>query len=174
MTAASQTVSALTIGAAGALNLYDLYPLTVSGSASFASGSTLNITMSNIVTPITPDLLMTYGVGQQSGSFSNVYVNGVAMASPAETACPTAAARWKSSATGPSLWSWHRERGSWTPAAYWTRRRFPMPTAAAAFSGIGATPPSRSRSTARRRSARCCSAIPAAMSYDTTPRTAAR
>jgi fibronectin-binding autotransporter adhesin len=67
-----QTVNSLAIGSVGGLNLNDLHPVSVSGTASFASGSSIDILTSGIVTP---DLLMTYAA--PAGTFTNVYVNGV-------------------------------------------------------------------------------------------------
>ncbi len=136
VTAASQTVSGLTIGAAGALNLYDLYPLSVSGSATFALGSTLNITMSNTVTANTPDLLMTYGVGQQSGSFSTVYVNGTPGLPPSDTLYYSSGSL-EIITTGPSFWI-SPVSGNWTPGP-WTAGVPNAVGAAAGFSGTANT-----------------------------------
>ena len=97
VTAASQTVSVLTIGGAGALNLYDLYPLTVSGSAVLPLGSTLNITMSNMHRHPGPadDLRRRATIGHVQHRLRQRLLS-----SPATRPCTTAAARWKSSARG--------------------------------------------------------------------------
>ena len=70
VTAAPQTVAALTIGASGTLNISAANLLTVTGAASFASGSTIDITGTSSITSL-PWPLMYYSL-LPSGSFSNV------------------------------------------------------------------------------------------------------
>ena len=90
--------------------------------------------MSNVVTP---DLLMTYGVGQQSGSFSTVYVNGVPHY-PATRHLYYSGGSLEIVGTGPNLGSrpWRKlDAGGQLGGRLAQRRR-----AGAAFSGT-ATPP---------------------------------
>jgi fibronectin-binding autotransporter adhesin len=74
VTSGPQTVSSLAIGSLGTLNLYIGNLLTSTGTASFAAGSTLNISGQIVI----PDLLMTYS-GLAHGTFSNVSYNGGAL-----------------------------------------------------------------------------------------------
>ena len=75
VTSGTHTVSSLTIGSLGGLNVAIGYPLTVSTSANLFSG-TINISGS-IAT--LPELLMTYSTLGGSGSFSSVLNNGGAL-----------------------------------------------------------------------------------------------
>ena len=153
VTAGPQTVQSLTVGGAGGLNIYDLYPLAVSGSASFTPGSTLDITMSNSVTPGSPDLLMTYNAAQLSGSFSSVYVNGVLNGFPANDSL---------SYTGGSLeivsnvvssggtWTGLGGTTSWAASGNWSSTTVPS-SGTVVFPSWARRRPSRSRWTARSR-----------------------
>jgi autotransporter-associated beta strand protein len=71
VTAGVQTVSALTIGSLGTLNISAANPLTVSGSATFVPGSTIDISGAGSIGSL-PYALMTYS-GLPSGTFTNVF-----------------------------------------------------------------------------------------------------
>ena len=130
VTAASQTVNVLTVGTSGALNINVRNPLAVNNTATFASGSSLNISGSIV----TPELLMTYGT--VSGTFSNVNANGSPLLSLGDTLTYSSGSLEIVSVSPPS---WVASSGSWSSGGDWS------PTAAQAPSARG--PPSAARPT---------------------------
>ena len=151
VTAASQIVNALTIGAAGTLNINDLYPLTVSNTATF-SGGTLNVSSIHL-TPVTPDLLMTYSTSAGVG-FGSVSFNGFAL--PGTDSLSYSGGSLE--IIGPHTWNWnHSAGGSWqNNPGYWTPAGVPS-NGTATFPESARPRPSRSRWTARRRPRGWCS-----------------
>jgi fibronectin-binding autotransporter adhesin len=135
VTAGRQTVNSLTIGALGTLNVNDLYPLSVSGSASFVAGSSIDIFTNGIVTP---DLLMTYG--SSTGSLSNVYVNGVLNGLPPTDSLSYSGGSLEiiSNATSGGTWT-QAAGGSWAMGSNWSSNPTPPTSGTAAFPELGAT-----------------------------------
>jgi fibronectin-binding autotransporter adhesin len=110
-----QTIGALTVGASGALNINDLYPLSVSGSANFVSGSSIDISTAGIVTP---DLLMTYT--SSMGTLTKVYVNGV-LGLPSGDSLSYSGGSLEVVAAGPPTSTWANSTGgNWSIANNWT------------------------------------------------------
>jgi fibronectin-binding autotransporter adhesin len=134
VTAGPQTVSSLTIGALGTVNVNDLYPLAVSGSASFVSGSSLDILTSGIVTP---DLLMTYAAS--AGTLSNVYVNGV-LGLPAGDSLSYSGGSLEivSAATSGGTWT-QAAGGSWTMGSNWSSNPTAPSSGTVAFPELSST-----------------------------------
>ena len=95
VTTGPQTVSSLTIGSGGGLNLYVGNVLSVSGTAAFAG--TVNISIGALIS--LPDTLMTYS-GLPSGTFSQI--NGLPSS---DTLSYSSAARWKSSPPARPRWT---------------------------------------------------------------------
>jgi fibronectin-binding autotransporter adhesin len=122
-TAGSQSVAALTIGSSGSLNLYVGNVLTSNGAATFAMGSTLNISNSSAI--VTPDLLMTY-LGAATGTFTNV------------TGLPAADQLYYNSGgsleiIAGGLASWISGSGNWSAGTNWSSGSQPNSAAAAAL-----------------------------------------
>ena len=127
----SQTVSSLAIGAQGALTVSPANPLTISGSAGFAAGSTINLS-GNIVAPAQ---LMTYG-GPRSGTFSNVNYYGQPLLATDLSYNNNAV----TVVSVPTLYLWAGQSGGdglWSTAANWSNR--PGPGNVAVFSAPTAT-----------------------------------
>jgi autotransporter-associated beta strand protein len=107
-----QTVSSLSIGSLGTLNLYVGRLLTVSGTAGFAG--TLNV--SNSAAVVIPDVLMTY-LGSPSGQFNNV--NGL----PAGDQLQYGSGSLEIVAGGPP--SWIAGNGNWSAGTNWSSNSAP-------------------------------------------------
>jgi fibronectin-binding autotransporter adhesin len=132
VTGGLQTVKALTIGATGTLNVNDLYPLSVSGTASFVSGSSIDIITSGIVTP---DLLMTYTAS--AGTLTNVYVNGALGLPGGDSLSYSGGSLEIVSAAAGAVWN-NGAGGSWTTPGNWTPSGVPS-GGTVTFPELGAT-----------------------------------
>ncbi len=126
-------MASLSIGGLGSLNLDVGNVLASSGPASFAVGSTLNI--SNSAAIVVPDLLMTYS-GSANGTFTNV--NGL----PAtDQLYYSPGSSLEIVSAGLPTWSWNQSGGgSWTTAGYWTPSGIPT-SGTVTFPELGATSP---------------------------------
>jgi fibronectin-binding autotransporter adhesin len=135
VTAAPQIVSGLTIGAAGAVNINDLYPLAVSGSTSFAPGSSIDIVTRGIVTP---DLLMTYL--SSTGTLTNVYVNG-SLGLPGGDSLSYSGGSLEIISNGAaSGGTWTQiAGGSWTMGSNWSSNPTPPMSGTVAFPELSST-----------------------------------
>jgi fibronectin-binding autotransporter adhesin len=116
-TAGPQTVLSLAVGAQGVLNLNVGNLLASSGAASFAAGSTLNLSGS---IAWLPDLLMTY-TGSPSGTFSNVTLDGASL--PAADTLSYSSGSLEVVSTVPP--SWTAASGQWSVATNWNSHTAP-------------------------------------------------
>jgi fibronectin-binding autotransporter adhesin len=134
VTAAPQTVSALTIGSLGTLNISDLYPLSVSGSAAFVNGSSIDVLTGGIVTP---DLLMTYA--SSTGTLTNVCVNGVLGLPVGDSLSYSGGSLEIVSNVAASGGTWTQAGGgSWTVGGNWSSNPTVPTSGAVAFPELGA------------------------------------
>jgi fibronectin-binding autotransporter adhesin len=138
VTAGSQIVNSLTIGPVGTLNVNDLHPLAVSGTASFVAGSSIDIFTNGIVTP---DLLMTYGsLAPSSSSFTNVYVNGVPGLPGNDTLSYSGGSLEIVSNVAASGGTWTQAAGgSWTSGSNWSSNPTPPTSGTVTFPELGAS-----------------------------------
>jgi fibronectin-binding autotransporter adhesin len=114
VTTAPQSVNALSIGSSGVLNLYLANPLTSVNAASFAAGSSLNL--SGSVTTL-PELLMTYA-GMASGTFSNVSLNGAALPATDLSYLSGSLELVGTASAGPVVWA-SPVSGNWSAGTNW-------------------------------------------------------
>ncbi len=111
VTSASQTVFALTIGTSAVLNINVQHPLSVLNTATFASGSSVNISGSIV----TPELLMTYG--SVSGTLSNVNYNGSPLSNIGDTLSYSSGSL---EIVGMQPADWIASSGSWSEGGNWS------------------------------------------------------
>ena len=99
--------------------------------------------MGNTVTPSSPDLLMTYGVGQLSGLFSNVYVNGVLNGFPANDSLSYTGGSLEivsGVVSGGGTWTGLGGTTSWATSGNWSSTAVPS-SGTVVFPELGATAP---------------------------------
>jgi autotransporter-associated beta strand protein len=112
VTAGPQTVASLSVGSLGSLDLYLGNLLASTGTAGFASGSTLNLSGS---IGALPELLMTY-LGSPAGSFSNLTLDGGSF--PSQDQLSYSSGSLEIIASGPPTWT--STGGNWSNPANWS------------------------------------------------------
>jgi fibronectin-binding autotransporter adhesin len=115
VSAASQTISSLTIGSGAALNLGVGNVLTSTGPVSFALGSTLNI--AGVIS--VPELLMTYGGVQPTGSFSHIFNNGAGLPSGDTLSYSGGSVEVVGAASFSGSGTWIGSTNSWSTGGNW-------------------------------------------------------